>query len=101
MMARSRSRSRKSSRRATTISTKVRKAYRMAVRKFLVPRHRKTTARYVSAEPTHNVIGVGAARKRIGKTDQRKLCVVFYVRKKLALGRILKGQRLPSSINGV
>ena len=101
VMAKPRLRSRKSSPPAKSIPPKVRKAYRLAVRKFLVPRHRKTTARYISAEPTHNVIGVGVARKRVGKIDKRRLCVVFYVRKKLPLRRCLKRQRLPGSINGV
>ena len=100
-MARSHARQRKSAPSATSIPPKVRKAYRAAVRKFLKPRHPKSTSRYVSAEPTHNVIGVGVARKRVGKTDKRKLCVVFYVRKKLPLDRCRKRQRLPAVINGV
>jgi hypothetical protein len=100
-MARSRAKARRLTTRPQKIPRDVRKAYRAAIRRFLKPRHPKSTSRYVSAEPTHNVIGVGVARKRVGKTDRRNLCVVFYVRKKLALGRIAKRQRLPSSINGV
>jgi hypothetical protein len=41
------------------------------------------------------------ARKRVGKTDKPKLCIVFYVRKKLPLDRCRKRQRLPGVINGV
>ncbi len=80
---------------------KVSRAYRAAVRKFLVPRHPRSTARHISAEPTHNVIGIGVARKRIGKKDKRSLCIAFYVRKKLPLSRCLKGQRLPARFHGV
>jgi hypothetical protein len=84
-----------------SIPRKVRTAYRAAVRKFLKPRHPESSARHVSAEPTHNVIGVGVARKRVGKIDKQILCVALYVRKKLPLRRCLKLQRLPKFINEV
>src|SRR5438552_17816905 len=101
MVAKSRTRARKPSLTAKSIPGKVRKAYQVAVRKFLIPRHPKTTSRYVSAEPTHNVIGVGVAFKRVKKSNKKQLCVVFYVRRKLPLRRCLKRQRLPSFIKGV
>ena len=85
---------------AQNIPPKVRAAYRAAVRKYLKPRHPKSSARHISPEPTHNVIGVGVARKRVGKSDKHRLCVVFYVRKKFLRDRCLK-QRLPRSIKRV
>jgi hypothetical protein len=91
----------KSAASARTIPRKIQQAYRTAVRKFLKPRQPKGRAYYVSAQPTHNVIGVGVARKRVGKKDKPGLCVVFYVRKKLPLGQCLKRQRLPRVIKGV
>ena len=101
MTAKTRSRRDKRRPIAKGVPPKVRKAYRAAVRKFLVPRHPRSRARHTSAEPTHNVIGVGVARKRVGRIDKKILCIVFYVRKKLPLRRCLKRQRLPASIQGV
>ena len=100
-MASPRKRAGKSAASARRIPRKVHQAYRAAVRKFLKPRHPKSRAYYVSAEPTHNVVGVGVARKRVGKKDQPRLCVTFYVRKKLPLSQCLKRQRLPRLIKGV
>jgi hypothetical protein len=55
-----------------------------------------------TANPHHNVVGLGIGYKRVGRRESKKRCIVFYViRKTSNRQRIRKGYVIPKEIDGV
>jgi hypothetical protein len=78
------------------------RAKQKASQKYLSTPHPlpRASRRLISADPVHNVVGVGIGPKRVEKNDTETLCVRLYVRNKFPKGRIAKRHALPAMIGG-
>jgi len=81
----------------------IRRAQRAAIVRYLRPKHPDSRPDLRSADPRHNVVGVGIARKRTKKRD-RAVGITFYVRNKIASAQLKQWparHHLPKKILGV
>jgi hypothetical protein len=67
--------------------TQIRRAQRAAIARYLRPKHPDSRQDLRNADPRHNVVGVGIARKRTKGVD-RAVGITFYVRHKIARAQL-------------
>jgi hypothetical protein len=74
------------------IDEELQRAKQEASRKFLSKQHPfpRASRHLISADPIHNVVGVGIGPKRVDGRDTNVICVRLYVRDKLRGQRITK-----------
>jgi hypothetical protein len=81
----------------------IRRAQRVAIAEYLRPKHPDSQPDLRSADPRHNVVGVGIARKRTKGRD-RAVGITFYVRDKITPAQLKRWparHQLPKKILGV
>ena len=102
MVAKKRRRAPKPKRELPGISAALLRAKQKAVDKFLSEPHPQphASARLVSADPLHNVVGVGIGPKRVSDRETETLGIRLYVRTKFAKSRIVRKHALPATICG-
>lgn len=84
-------------------AARIKRAQRAAIVKYLRPKHPDSRPDLRSADPRHNVVGVGIARKR-SKGRDGAVGITLYVRDKIAPAQLKQwpaSYRLPKSIYGV
>ncbi|MEY2529366.1 MAG: hypothetical protein QOJ05_1456 [Verrucomicrobiota bacterium] len=82
---------------------KIRRAQQAAIARYLRPKHPDSRPNLRNADPDHNVVGIGIARKRTKERD-RAVGITFYVRHKLTPDQLKQWpalHRLPKKILGV
>ena len=80
----------------------IERARLFAIRKFLLPKHPDSAPRLRNADPRHNVVAVGVARKRTANRDQTAVGITFYVRHKISDPAAVPTKfRLPRQIYGI
>lgn len=84
------------------IDEDLQRAKQEASRKFLSKPHPfpRASRHLISADPIHNVVGVGIGPKRVDGRDTDVICVRLYVRDKLRGQRVTKKHALPAKIGG-
>lgn len=79
------------------------RAQQAAIARYLRPKHPDSKPDLRNADPSHNVVGIGIARKRTGIRD-RAVGITFYVRHKITTDQLKQWparHRLPKKILGV
>ena len=86
-----------------SIDEELQRAKQKASRKFLSTPHPfpQASRRLISADPIHNVVGVGIGPKRVDGKDTNILCVRLYVRNKLRGAAVTKKNALPAKIGRI
>jgi hypothetical protein len=102
MVARTKAKAKPRAREQAGIDEKLKRAKQEAARKFLSKPHPfpQASGRLISADPVHNVVGVGIGPKRVDGKDTDIVCVRLYVRDKLSGARLTKKHALPAKIGG-
>ena len=84
-------------------AAQIRRAQRHAIARYLRPKHPDSRPDLRNADPRHNVVGVGIARKRT-KGHDRAVGITFYVRDKITPAQLKRWparHHLPKKILGV
>ncbi|MEP6708792.1 MAG: hypothetical protein ABJB32_01510 [Verrucomicrobiota bacterium] len=82
----------------------IERARQLAIQKYLKPKHPASEPYLRNADPRHNVVAVGVARKRVKGRDRAEVGITFYVRHKFtkeALKQVPAKFHLPEKIHGI